>query len=151
MRIHAARLALHTTWTKLNIKVLKNREGFLVFYVIIIVKFQKVFRKKDISPVKITLWLSAMSILTKELKEVSPNWVAQMVLTYCQTFSKPFQFRIWTKVSIGLKHTYIQGCLLTVPPNFQYQNEKRWAANQRFRSMKFSMYKRSSLVEQRFF
>ena len=21
---------------------------------------------------------------------------------------------------------------LTVPPNFQYQNEKRWAANQRF-------------------
>ena len=39
---------------------------------------------------------------------------------------------------------------LTVPPNFQYQNEKRWAANQRFCSMKFSMYKRSSLVEQRF-
>ena len=24
---------------------------------------------------------------------------------------------------------------LTVPPNFQYQNEKRWAANQRFCSM----------------
>ena len=43
-----------------------------------------------------------MSILTKELKEVSPNWVVQMVLTYCHTFSKPFQFRIWTKVSIGL-------------------------------------------------
>ena len=39
---------------------------------------------------------------------------------------------------------------LTVPPNFQYQNEKWWAANQRFCSMKFSMYKRSSLVEQRF-
>ena len=39
---------------------------------------------------------------------------------------------------------------LTVPPNFQYQNEKQWAANQRFCSMKFSMYKRSSLVEQRF-
>ena len=46
------------------------------------------------------------------------------------------------------KHT---GCFfLTVPPYFQYQNEKRWAANQRFSSMKFSMYKRSSLVEQRF-
>ena len=39
---------------------------------------------------------------------------------------------------------------LTVPPNFQYQNEKRWAANQIFRSMKFLMYKASSLVEQRF-
>ena len=39
---------------------------------------------------------------------------------------------------------------LTVPPNFQYQNEKRWAANPRFCSMKFSMYKRSLLVEQRF-
>ena len=38
----------------------------------------------------------------------------------------------------------------TVPPNFQYQNEKRWAANQRFSSMIFLMYKRSSLVEQRF-
>ena len=38
---------------------------------------------------------------------------------------------------------------LFVPPNFQYQNEKRSAANQRFCSMKFS-YKRSSLVEQRF-
>ena len=24
------------------------------------------------------------------------------------------------------------GFFLTVPPNFQYQNEKRWAANQRF-------------------
>ena len=31
---------------------------------------------------------------------------------------------------------------LTVPPNFQYQNEKQWTANQRFCSMKFSMYKR---------
>ena len=39
---------------------------------------------------------------------------------------------------------------LNVPPNFRYHNEKRWAANQRFCSMKFSMYKRSSLVEQRF-
>ena len=39
---------------------------------------------------------------------------------------------------------------LTVPPNFQYRKEKRWAANQRFWSMKFLMYKRSSLVEQRF-
>ena len=39
---------------------------------------------------------------------------------------------------------------LTGPPNFQYQNEKRWAANQRFCSMKFSMYKRSSLVEKCF-
>ena len=39
---------------------------------------------------------------------------------------------------------------LTVPPDFQYQNEKRSAANQRFCSMKFSMYKRSLLVEQRF-
>ena len=39
---------------------------------------------------------------------------------------------------------------LTVPPNFQYQNEKRWAANQRFCCTKFSMDKRSSLVEQRF-
>ena len=40
--------------------------------------------------------------------------------------------------------------VLTVPPNFQYQNEKQWAANQRICSMKFSMYKRSSLVKQRF-
>ena len=40
---------------------------------------------------------------------------------------------------------------LTGPPNFQYQNEKRWAANQRFCSMKFSMYKRSLLAEQRFY
>ena len=39
---------------------------------------------------------------------------------------------------------------LTVPPNFQYQNENRWAANQRFCSMKFSTYKISSLVEKRF-
>ena len=39
---------------------------------------------------------------------------------------------------------------LTVPPNFQYQNEKRRTANQRLCSMKFSMYKRFSLVEQRF-
>ena len=39
---------------------------------------------------------------------------------------------------------------LTVPPDFQYQNEKRWAANQGFCSMKFSMYKRSLLVEQCF-
>ena len=39
---------------------------------------------------------------------------------------------------------------LTVPLNFQYQNEKRRTANQRSCSMKFSMYKRSSLVEQRF-
>ena len=37
-----------------------------------------------------------------------------------------------------------------VPPNFQYQNERRLAANQRFCSMKYSMYKRSSLVQQRF-
>ena len=39
---------------------------------------------------------------------------------------------------------------LTVPPNFLHQNEKRWAANQRFCSMKFLMYKRSPLVEQHF-
>ena len=45
---------------------------------------------------------------------------------------------------------YVQGVFLTVPPNFQYQNENRWAANKRFCSMKFSMYKRSLLVEQRF-
>ena len=30
------------------------------------------------------------------------------------------------------------------------KSEKRWTANQRFSSMKFSMYKRSSLVEQPF-
>ena len=35
----------------------------------------------------------------------------------------------------------IQGSFFTVLPNFQYQNEKPWAANQRFCSMKFSMYK----------
>ena len=39
---------------------------------------------------------------------------------------------------------------LTVPFNFQQQNKKRWAANQRFCSMKFLMYRRSSLVEQHF-
>ena len=48
------------------------------------------------------------------------------------------------------RHILYRVLFLTVPPNFQYQNEKRWAANQRFCSMKFSMYKRSSLVEQRF-
>ena len=35
------------------------------------------------------------------------------------------------------------GCFFTVPPNFQYQNEKQLAANQRFCSIEFSMYKRS--------
>ena len=45
---------------------------------------------------------------------------------------------------------HIQGVFFTVPPNFQYQNAKGWAANQRFCSMKFSMYKRSLLVEQHF-
>ena len=35
---------------------------------------------------------------------------------------------------------------LTVPPNFQHQNDKWWAANQRFCSMNFSMYKRSLSV-----
>ena len=44
----------------------------------------------------------------------------------------------------------LQGVFLTVPPNLQYQNGKRWAANQRFCSIEFSMYKRSLLVEQRF-
>ena len=45
----------------------------------------------------------------------------------------------------------VQGAFfLTVPLNFQYQKEKHWAANQRFSSMIFLMYKRSSLVEQRF-
>ena len=48
------------------------------------------------------------------------------------------------------RHILYRVLFLTVPPNFQYQNEKRWAANQRFCSMKFSMYKRSSLAEQRF-
>ena len=43
-----------------------------------------------------------------------------------------------------LFHIFLYRVLfLTVPPNFQYQNEKRWAANQRFCSMEFSMYKRS--------
>ena len=35
---------------------------------------------------------------------------------------------------------------ITLPKNLQYQKEKRWAANQRFCSMKFSMHKRSALV-----
>ena len=48
------------------------------------------------------------------------------------------------------RHILYRVLFLTVPPNFQYQNEKRWAANQRFSSMIFLMYKRSSLVEQRF-
>ena len=48
------------------------------------------------------------------------------------------------------KSYLLQGAFLTVPTNFQYQNEKWWAANQRFCSMNFSKYKRSSLVEQRF-
>ena len=39
---------------------------------------------------------------------------------------------------------------ITLPKNLQYQKEKRWAANQRFCSMKFSMYKRSSFVERHF-
>ena len=52
--------------------------------------------------------------------------------------------------SVGKRLAQIQGAFLTVPPNFQYQNEKGWVANQRFCSMKFLMYKRSSLVEQRF-
>ena len=45
---------------------------------------------------------------------------------------------------------YTQRVFLTVPPNFQYQNEKWWAANQSFCSIKFLMYKKSSLVEKRF-
>ena len=49
------------------------------------------------------------------------------------------------------KYIVIQGVFFNVPPNFQNQNEKRWAAKQRFCSMKFSMYKRPSLVEQRFY
>ena len=48
------------------------------------------------------------------------------------------------------RHILYRVLFLTVPPNFQYQNEKRWAANQRFSSKIFLMYKRSSLVEQRF-
>ena len=36
------------------------------------------------------------TILTKELKDVSPNWVVQIVLTLFQTLSKPFQLRICT-------------------------------------------------------
>ena len=44
----------------------------------------------------------------------------------------------------------IQGGFLTVPPNFQHQNEKQLVANQKFCSIKFMMYKRSLLVEQRF-
>ena len=48
------------------------------------------------------------------------------------------------------RHILYRVLFLTVPPNFQYQNEKRWAANQRFSSMIFLIYKRSSLVEQSF-
>ena len=56
----------------------------------------------------------------------------------------------WWKWVGGSMSVYT-GCFFsTVPPNFQYQIVKRWTANQRFCSMKFSMYKRSSLVEQRF-
>ena len=35
----------------------------------------------------------------------------------------------------------LQGGFLTAPPNFEYQNEKWWAANQIFCAMKFLMYK----------
>jgi|OM-RGC.v1.029591099 hypothetical protein len=49
-----------------------------------------------------------------------------------------------------IKLMILQGGFLTVPPNFQYQNEKPGAANQRLRSMNFLMYKRSLLVEQHF-
>ena len=51
---------------------------------------------------------------------------------------------------VGFPNWHVEGGFLIVPPNFQYQNEKRWAANQRFCSMNFSMYTRSSLVEERF-
>ena len=39
--------------------------------------------------------------------------------------------------TLVLSNLPIAGCFLTVPSNFQYQNEKRWAraANQRFHSM----------------
>ena len=64
-------------------------------------------------------------------------------------------FQIWYIIMLGrfkegLKKSgnfSYRVVFLTGPPNFQYQNEKRLAANQRFCSMKFSMYKRSSLVE----
>ena len=46
-----------------------------------------------------------------------------------------------------LCHDIYRVVFLTVPPNLQFQNEKRWPANQRFCSMKFWMYKRSLLVE----
>ena len=36
---------------------------------------------------------------------------------------------------------HLQVGFVTVPPNFQHPNEKRWAANQRFCSMKFSVTK----------
>ena len=52
----------------------------------------------------------------------------------------------WHRLFLKKNFTY-RVLFLTVPPNFQYQNEKQSAANQRFCSMKFSMYKRSSLVE----
>ena len=48
------------------------------------------------------------------------------------------------------RHILYRVLFLTVPPNFQYQNEKRWAANQRFSSIIFLIYERSLLVEQRF-
>ena len=51
------------------------------------------------------------------------------------------KFEIWF---FDTQNAFYRVVFLTGPPNFQYQNEKRWTANQRFCSMKFSMYKRSS-------
>ena len=58
--------------------------------------------------------------------------------------------RTMVLVPIHLGLIFLKGVFFTVPPNFQYQNEKRWATNKRFCSREFSMNKRSSLVEQRF-
>ena len=66
-------------------------------------------------------------------------------------FSRPSLFcPPFASMSLWLNWKIYRVFFLTFPPNFQYQNEKRWAANRRFCSMKFSMYKRSSLVEQYF-
>ena len=50
----------------------------------------------------------------------------------------------------SLSYIMIQGAFFNCSSQFSVPKWKRWAANQRFRSMKFSMYKRSPLVEHRF-
>ena len=64
-----------------------------------------------------------------------------LIQNYIQKFCWTWHLSATVKVTGRTVTTIYRVLFLTVPPNFQYQNEKWWAANQRFCSKKFSMYK----------